>query len=89
MTTDGPRHSRILRIQPPSDLYSQPTDLYSQSKVNDFLSICDTPKLLLIIFLKFKSNWQSYICICETYQLYTRQLSEHGTGHFYVFIASK
>lgn len=51
--------------------------------------MCDTPRLLLIIFLKFKFNWQSYICTCETYQLYTRQLSEHGTGHFYVFIASK
>lgn len=87
MTTDGPRYSRILRIHPPPDLYSQPTDLYSQSTVNALLSIWDTPKLLRIIFLKF--NWQSYICICETYQLYTRQLSEHGTGHFYVFIASK
>lgn len=41
MTTDGPRYSRILRIHPPPDLYSQPTDLYS----NAFLSIWDTPKL--------------------------------------------
>lgn len=82
MTTDGPWHSRILRIHPPSDLYSQPTDLYSQSKVNDFLSICDTPRLLLIIFLKFKFNWQSYICICETYRLYTGNFSSMALGTF-------
>lgn len=53
ITADGPQYSGLLRIYPTTDLYSQPTDLYSQSTVNEFLRTWDTPKLLLIVFVKF------------------------------------
>lgn len=81
MITVRPQDSGILSTHPTADIYSQTT-------VNESLSVWAIPQLFFIIYLKFKFIWQSYISICKVYQLYKSRLSEHGTRHFYVLMSS-